>query len=298
MSLSSHLDSRSSPVRIFFDERLPNTRLAVRDACSHLRGNHEVAPLRAADGVDPGLSGTAVDFLVRMAVAEDPSPRSSVAMRGARMLQRAKAVSAEAAIEEALEAVALMEPYRRTVSDGEWLLLAQASIVLARFEVVSRSNGMEPAAMVELKRIPQDLAGWIEVLCNESQVEDVAVLGWAAAEDHDDLRGRALRCNPIFARSPDLGGADADIITEDGVLLDFKSTSSPQVCTRRDLLQLCGYALADTEDYYGITAVGLSVLRWRSRVVWDLQELLDEMAGTPVAVSEMRSEFAASCRHE
>src|SRR5215213_4913229 len=73
------------------------------------------------------------------------------------------------------------------------------------------------------------------------------MLGWAAAEDHRELRGRALRCNPTFAQSAALGGADADLLTHAGALLEFKSTSTTRVCSRADIWQLCGYALADSD---------------------------------------------------
>ena len=41
--------------------------------------------------------------------------------------------------------------------------------------------------------------------------------------------------------------------------MDFKPKGMTRVCSREDLWQLCGYALADT-------SVGLSVLRWRACV--------------------------------
>jgi len=145
-----------------------------------------------------------------------------------------------------------------------------------------------------LQRSPgADWPAWAELVCEPAEVEDVAMLGRAAAADHSDLRGEQLVCNPVFEQSIALGGADADVITHDGVLLDFKSTSTSSVIGRRDLWQLCGYALADTHNEFEITGVGLSALRWRSRVAWDIEQVLRELGGTGATkLAELRKRFA------
>lgn len=58
--------------------------------------------------------------------------------------------------------------------------------------------------------------------------------------------------------------------------------------------QLCGYALADTDDELAINAVGISALRWRTRITWPLPELLEHLARSPVDLSSLRREFAAT----
>jgi len=151
---------------------------------------------------------------------------------------------------------------------------------------------MPPAVVLELSKPPDGWRAWADVICIEAEVEDVAVLGWAAAIDHSPLRGRDLTCNPIFKQSHALGGADADLITDDGLLLDLKSTSTTRVCSRSDLWQLCGYALADTDDAFAIRSVGLSALRWRTQATWPLGELLEALAGASVDLRSLRRDFA------
>ena len=107
------------------------------------------------------------------------------------------------------------------------------------------------------------------------------------------MKGRGLVCNPSFTQTRALGGADADLITEDGLLIELKSTSTARTCSTVDLWQLCGYALADTENEYGITSVGISALRWRMQATWPLAELLDGLAGQHVDVNDLRRDFAA-----
>jgi hypothetical protein len=111
--------------------------------------------------------------------------------------------------------------------------------------------------------------------------------------DHSDLRdGRRLVANPTFALSAGLGGADADLIAGT-TLLDLKSTAATRPLTRNDLWQLVGYALADTADTFGLTDVGISALRWRTRVNWPLEDLLSHFAGEPLPLARARDEFAA-----
>ena len=112
------------------------------------------------------------------------------------------------------------------------------------------------------------------------------------AADHIDLRtAERLAFGPAFALSGALGGADADVIA-DGLLLDFKATSTAGTVTRDELWQLVGYALADTHDEHAIQRVGVSALRWRRRWICDLEDLLERLAGRPFAVDDARADLA------
>ena len=293
VSLTSHLGKADSPVRAFFAERLPLTRPVVNEGARVLRGDHTTAPLAAAAGVDPGRAGTAVDYMVRFALAVKPCPARTSAHAGARMLGKRMSLSAMLAIDEALGFVEAVAAYRRVPTDKQWEDLARISLMLATFEIVFRS-GLPPVFIADLNSTPEGWRGWTNIICVDTEVEDVAILGWAAAEDHRELRGRALICNPVFKQSRALGGADADLVTDQGLLIDLKSTSTTRVCSRTDLWQLCGYALADTDDTLGIKSVGLSALRWRTQTTWPLIGLLEQLAGQPVDLTTMRHDFASS----
>lgn len=291
MSLTSQLAAADSPVRRFFVDSFPNTSQLVRDGAPALRGDLRSAPLAAALDVNPGRAGAAVDYLLRFALAPQPCPDSSPARLGAGMLGRRLSVSAMAAVEEALRFVDEVGPADRSVSDDQWEDLTRISLLLATYEAVYRS-GRPPASFADLESLPGDWKEWATLVCVDVEVEDVAMLGWAAAEDHSNLRGRPLTCNPTFAQSRALGGADADLITDDGLLIELKSTSTTRTCSNTGLWQLCGYALADSDDRFGIAAIGLFALRWRTQVVWPLVELLDALAGHSVDLPEMRKTFA------
>lgn len=68
-------------------------------------------------------------------------------------------------------------------------------------------------------------------------------------------RERALHIDPVFALSPVLGAADADVIA-DGLLIGLKASRDRSVIGSTDIYQRIGYALADLYDWYGIQSVG------------------------------------------
>jgi hypothetical protein len=293
VSLLSHLGARDSPVRAFFASRLPDTADVVRAAAAELRDGRKVAPLKASAGVNPGRAGTAVDYLVRFGLASEPCPRDGgPATLGAGMLEGRLAPAARHAAQQGLQMVHATAAFDRDVSDQEWEDLARVALLFAVFEQCYRS-GILPEQFEELSTVPGDWRDWADLVCTEAEVEDVAILGWAAVQDHSSIRGRKLICNPVFAQSAALGGADADLITDTGLLIDFKSTSTTRTCSTIDLWQLCGYALADTNDDYKIRSVGLSALRWRTQHSWELAELLPMLAGEPLRLEHLRRDFAA-----
>jgi hypothetical protein len=252
------LAATGGPVRAFFADAFPHTSAVVRETetAPALRDGQQTAPLAAAPGVNPGRAGTAVDYLMRFALAPQPCPQTSAGRLGAGMLGRDLSLAALAAVEEALVFVAASAPAQRTVSDAKWEEITRVSLLLATFEAVYRS-GLPPAAFADLVSPPSSWQEWAALVCVDAEVEDVAMLGWAAAQDHAHLRGRRLVCNPTFAQSRALRGADADLITDTGLLIELKSTSTTRTCSGTDLWQLCGYALADTDAQHRIT-------RWAS----------------------------------
>jgi hypothetical protein len=263
-------------------------------AAPALRAGRAEAPLAAADGVNPGRAGAAVDYLIRFALAHEPCPRGGVALSGAGLLGPDLPWAALAAVEEALAWVAAVAPYRRALSDGEWEELTRVSILFATFESVYRSGIAPETVIARSGSPPQTWQEWAALVCAEAEVEDVALLGWAATQDHAHLRGSALVCNPTFALSRALGGADADLITESAQLIELKSTSTSRTCSGKDLWQLCGYALADTHDEHAIKTVGISALRWRTQIAWGLTDLLSALAGRDTDIAGMRRGFAAA----
>ncbi len=268
------------------------TRDVVKIAAAELRGIRSTPALPLEPGANPGRVGTAVDFMVRVALCERPCPTHSMARNGAgQMGSREMAVSAFEAIEHALADARIADASRRDLDAIDWDTLARVSLMLAGFEITGR-YGLPPDAVKALRRPPPDWRAWADVLSSPEDRSDLTILGAAAIADLLDLRASGNQANPVFTQSAALGGADADLLTASGLLLDLKSTTTTKVCSRRDVWQVVGYALADTHDDLGITAVGLSAVRWRTRVQWDLDVLLQRLAVAPINVEQARDEFA------
>lgn len=54
---------------------------------------------------------------------------------------------------------------------------------------------------------------------------------------------------------------------------------------------MLGYVLQDLDDFYGLEAVGVYQARYGHLVLWPLPELLEDLAGQPVDLSEVRARW-------
>lgn len=284
MSLSSHLNSKDSPVRAWFEKHLPETQSVARKANRGLRGNASECGVPRMDGADASLVGTAVDYLLR-ACLRVTSIERTVASESAQALAADPRIGTKAIeIErEAVTGIKSLGPGQRDLTKDEWLDLCMRCLLLARFEYraglavrglvvgpLRRCNDLDEFAQLSLPR-------------RRGTIRDLARLGRVAWEDHRDLRqARPLVLNPRFRLSRALGGADADLIARHR-LVDWKASAATRVVGRHELWQLAGYALADSTDKYEIREVGIAALRWRSTVSWPLTDLLEELAPGPPA---------------
>ncbi len=287
MSLSSHLESKSSPVRAWLEGHFPETRNVAREANRKLCGGATECPISRIEGADAGLVGTAVDYLLR-ACLRVTSIEWTVASEAVQVLAADPRIDMRA-IEverEAVSDIKKLRPSRHELADDEWIDLCVRCLVLARFEQFYRAGPMNPAIFDLLIRPLRQCNGldeFVELSLSPTTIQDLAQLGRAAWEDQGDLRkARPLVLNPRFHLSSGLGGADADLIARHR-LVDWKATTTTGVVGRHQLWQLIGYALADSTDQYEIREVGIAALRWCSAVSWPLTELLDELAPGPPA---------------
>lgn len=103
---------------------------------------------------------------------------------------------------------------------------------------------------------------------------------------------KPVTVGPIFHGLPI--AADADLI-HDGTLIELKVTLGRSVRGARQdelktesLLQLIAYGLIDTEETFAISSLALYSARYGHFELWDLSELLQELAGRPVDLVEER----------
>ena len=292
MSLTSHLGDSSSPIRRWFEARLPNTRGVVSNANKRICGDpRRPCPLAPPTGSDSAVVGTALDFVVRSSLRAD-ALQDTFATRGAAEVAKWRGCDSVRIEREAVEAISALSPSRRKLAPTQLAHLCRMCVVLARFEQFFRVGprvwgvvGHPLADGPTLKQYASRVAG-------HSTLEDLLAVASVALRDHGDLRtADPLDLNPTFALSCLLGGADADVIAC-GLLLDFKSTAQSRAVRRNDIWQLVGYALCDVPNAFAIHSVGLSLIRWRAWVTWPLDELLNELAdGDAQSPKLLRDEF-------
>ena len=296
MSLASELDRKESPARRFLRETFPHTRGPLA-ACREALREPLVADLPA--GVHPsayGQIGTATDYRIRYHFAITPW-REFVARPGARLVIRpgevrlpASLLAKAALIREdstlthacvagffrALDlAVAAIAPQRRRPDEAEERDLGRFCLVLAAFEVAFRNPPAWPPPYFGDAR--PDSAPELLALVPDDWVEDAAALGSAFAERYPAWHGTGAVLNPTFAGSRDIGGADADLIT-DGCLWEIKTTKE-RGARGEWLRQLLGYVLLDYEDEHAIDRVGLLLPRQDTSFSWPVRELIAELSG-------------------
>jgi hypothetical protein len=286
VSLTGDLRNRTSRVRSFFEQHLGNTAPVIAQAHKTLRDGRDRPPL---DG--PGnssLVGTAADVLLNAWIDTSARPARvaiSPTRDGARMVLR----SQQAVMERLRE--------RQTPSAQEWGELVRHGLLLATFVGVHRSRQAHIFVKERLDGAKPALDEYARRLWRPEDEQDLLALMPALVDDHSFVREASkVAVNPTFALSRRLGGADADLVT-DGTLWDYKGTRQTRILRREEIWQLVAYLLADLDDRFAIRAVGVSALRWRSRVRWDATDLLGQLTDQPaddVDLARWRSRFEAN----
>jgi hypothetical protein len=250
------------------------------------------------NGADSGLVGTAVDYLLRSCLRADGIDRT-VASFGASCLSAVPGIDRAILLHrEVVIQIKQLDPSGTgELYDDPWRRLCELCLILARFEQYRRnprSPAVQEKVVMPLVDYDGTALGLIPAMeIEEPSIEDLVSLGRVAWSETRDLQNaETLYLNPHFRLSTALGGADADVIHSD-TLRDWKSTASAGIVGREELWQLISYALADTEDEYGIRRVEIGALRWRSGVGWPLLELLADLSTGPWEdLADLRRSFA------
>jgi hypothetical protein len=291
MSLTGHIKrGRGDPVFDWFATNFPATAPVSTEVNRVLRGGGaDVAcAIPPAPGADAGLVGTAVGYVLS-AHLRAGALDSTVATHGAGILDRfvrppARAPSVvERMVVERIEA---MVPSRRQLVGDEWSELMRLACLLSRCEQMVRAGANALPVLIPLFRNHAELDGLGRAAATPETLADLDVLSRATLADYLHIRDAPdLAVGPVFMQSALLGGADADIIAG-RALIELKSTGQDRIAGRREFWQLLGYALADTRDQYKLRQCTIAALRRRRSYTWEVQELVDALAGGPSAPIE------------
>ena len=182
--------------------------------------------------------------------------------------------------------IARIAAHERRPTAGEEAELARCCLVLSVFETVRRSGGRGwPPSFLD--GIPPRTAADLLDAIPARLVADVSALAGAFVERHPEWQGLPATLGPKFAGSPDVGGADGDLIV-DGCLWDIKATVQPRA-KGAWLHQLLGYLLLDYEDDHAIKRAGFLFPRQQTAVHWSVTQLIGSLSGrTDLALTDLR----------
>lgn len=285
MSLTSHLDIKDDPIRLFLRERFPHTKPLITALRAAIAG---VETTRPQGTVPWSLIGMAIDRRIRGYFA--PVDFQGIAGTGIQWLWRKGGWDLRMIVGGELEewAAGLGSPGRR-LDRAEEERLCRFCLMLAMFEAVFRSG----EAPQPLRAVDPDALTTEAFLAIPEQpwVDDLCQLSWAFYEVSADRLGSPVILNPVFAGSSDVGGADADLVLE-GCLLEIKTALDLKRSRPEWFYQLLGYVLLDYEDAHKITDLGFYLARQATYVRWPLEDFLETMAGGEAASrAALRSTF-------
>jgi hypothetical protein len=297
--LTTELADARSPVRRFLDARFGH---GLRDVQRRYRQDAPglVVPTAPREVVNPGTVGGAADWLLRFML--HPAPSLELAITGAGFFgARSGMVTALAQIAGSLglSGVAATRPAGsgfdgpRPGNGADPELLARAcwalSLLTEVFRVgqVAAASGPlspfleRPASAAELLALAPPAA--LDQLAEFRHVYQTALIPVLA------LRPGRWHLGPTFAGSR-LVRADADLIAA-GLLIDLKTAAARPSLGVKEAFQVIGYALLDFDDAYHLSVVGIFSARYAYLASWELQALLDRLAGHPVSLAGTRDEF-------
>ena len=296
--LTYELALKDSPVRQFFDDRLTfglkDVQAAYRTAAGPM-----LVPGVPREAADAGTIGTAADWMMRFLVHPNPSLR--LAAQGASlcgMLPTLKELALmlgfrDAGVEE------FTGPARGSGTEPDLLYRACWGLALLT-EVYRRSPAI--AEIGPIGRLPRRSAQSLLDAAPNAGLEQLAALRDVMESvllPAVNSRQGLWALGPTFAGSEIMRG-DADLVAG-GLLTELKTTSKKPSLGVTDLWQMLGYVFMDYVDEFAITDIALFSARYGYLAQWNLDVLLEQLAGRPVAVAALRAEFRAlleACRDE
>jgi len=129
-----------------------------------------------------------------------------------------------------------IQPIGRRLEQDEERVLARYCFVLALFEEVFRTNRYRDSLL--LMPAPRKSLDELLAISEDAWIDDLSALSTLFYDNYHHLLTQPHVLNPKFSGSPDVGGADADLVV-DGCLIDIKTSISAQIKAEY-LYQLAG----------------------------------------------------------
>lgn len=315
MSLTSELESKDSPVRAFFEARLPNLAPLAAERRALVAN---LATVKPPTPLDWGTIGTAIDYRVRyffgrsswddLIAAVGASRLTGIRLAGdrnygipVRLVEFDPSVGFNEEqkrwgypidqFREALEStLSAVPPLKAKLGADNEVALARFCYVLALFEQMYRIG---PAPHSPLFGLPAEveLADLLKT-CPDVAANDMrAIMDVFYRSPLAALDGGVV-LNPTFEGSHDIN-ADADLIVG-SQLIEIKTVTDARQARnfKQWVYQLIGYVLLDYSDSYAIDTIGIYFARQGALLSWPLERVLDVLSGgSNGSLPRLRGEF-------
>lgn len=295
MSLTSLIRSSDSHTKDFFVKHFPYVTEAAKLINQGLDGIKLLDCLpKNSPGHVYGWVGTAFDYRARYYLKVTPY-RKLMAYNGGRIFETNDSFGRKLD-----DWVRKIRKPRKKLSASQVRNLCLLTLLLAKLEVLGRAYMAEsPEVVLGAEHYPivkeaiaqPTIAKTLKIIAAKYDpvvVKDLMTLSRAFHKNIDGWKIRHSVLNPVFYGSPDVGGADADMILG-SVLVEIKCKK--RAIGRNDLFQLIGYKLLDYHNWYGIDCLGIYFGRHGVLQYWPLRKLLKGL-GCPIAsVVELRKKF-------
>ena len=290
----------AGPARLLLAKALPTPRQVQDDY------REAVERIRVLGGPsNPGTIGSAFDVWVQLHTL--PRPELDLVTRGARLVGPAVADACDLLLDRLGPPVTRPEPSfagpwtgpAESLAPDELLRLCWAAGCLVE---VFRVGGVAPGS--PLSTVARGRVTVLLELAPQAAVDELAELSALASTSLlPGLQTLAATGptwpNPVFAGSTFMP-ADADLVVghtlvEVKTVLGRKATGASggrkAALDAITLYQLVGYVLHDYDNALAISSVALYQARYGHLAIWDLQDLLDQLAGRPVDLPELRKRW-------
>jgi hypothetical protein len=304
-SLTHELGDHTSPIREFFNDYFPRRNRVIVQR----RYRDSAGPLLipATPDVNSGTIGTAFDIWVQLQLT--PRPLLNFAQVGGQFLSPRLSRSLT-------ELLGTLAP-QPTAPDGHvaWPYVAapvpaeqlvRTAWVLALFVEVYRSGPSAGSPLSDIstprwRRRPNLLD--IPTAAQVTALRDITNLAEHAFLNRLWERHTTSVLAPEFPLSNRMN-ADADLLI-DTTLYELKTNlgqrrqDGTRVCelALATLLQVLGYVLHDADDQHHIDTVGIYQARYGYLAKWPVDSLVAELAGHPLHLGDLRSEWSDLIQH-
>lgn len=308
MSLTSELKDAESPLSAFMSAQFPVVR-ELSAAFRAVRPNDAEAlhpPVEAGTRVAWGTLNAAIDHRLRYAFSDSCALPETVE-RGIAGAFRIAAPGAGAALRQAgdelslllRELIAAEQPASRSrplvLPMAAEARLARLCYAMAWFEEVYRTRRLwlgTPLGDARPGFTVKDMLAAVPAYAVEDLIAQAEIASGALRKLRAVCPPAEVHAGPDFAGSPDVGGADADLIVG-GLLIDIKGTIAPSRLRKPEFYQLLGYALLDYDDEYRIGGLGFYLARFGRLITWPVDEYV-ALLGSSRSLPRLRTACAAA----